>query len=799
MGMIGSLARAAAVGAVLVVTFGCRQNGAATGAPDETRPGASEEAQTSGTLAVGGLSAPVRVIRDRWGIPHITAANQDDLFFAQGFVQAQDRLFQMDLWRRAVQGRLSEVLGPNFIERDAMTRRVQYRGDSDSEWASYGPGTKAIATAFTRGINARIRLIGQRLPEEFVLAGWAPELWRPADLLNRTDAFVASADAQDEVFRAELVAAVGAARASALLPPRGAILPPPGLDVGAVSPIVADNLRRAGTAPFFMGFAAPFQVRRGPPDVSDRRSFGDVASPGEILALRSNGSNAWAVARGENGAPLVAVDPHVAMDTPSLRYLVHLQAPGWNVIGATSPWLPGVAIGHNDRVAWGMTAFAADTEDVYVERVNPSNARQIADRGRWIDMTVEKEAIVTKGREPYVYDRLYTPHGVVVALDPERHLAFAVRWAGFEPGTAPELAALALDRAGSSGEFRAALARWRMPAAEFVFAGVDGQVGRQVAALVPGRAGWGGALPVPGDAGAFEWRGWAALDDLPRASTPASGFVMSANGSAARLNRIGATLQGPGARSLEGFKRLQQDVLAWNGGQLIPLLSHLHAERADVEEARQRLLGWDGKLTVTSTEAALYVAWERRLLGGLAALRVPRVLVDRYVAQAASVLVPAILHPSGQWFDAGFRGRDVLLLTSLADAVDEVSDKVPAGDREWGARHRVTFAHPLGITTLARERFSVGPIAAPGYAETVASIPLASRDRSIGPSFRAVMDAGNWDRSVAVNAPGQSGNPGSRHYRDQVNAWSTGEYVPLAFSDEAVQRSVEATLTLTPR
>ena len=723
--------------------------------------------QMSGTLALSGLSAPVRVIRDRWGVPHIKAATQDDLFFAQGFVQAQDRLFQMDLWRRAAQGRLSEVLGPNFIERDAMTRRLRYRGESEPEWASYGPDTKAIAAAFTRGINARIRLIGQRLPGEFLLAGWAPEPWRPEDLLNRTDAFVASGDAQDEVFRAELVAAVGAERASALLPDRGPLVVPRGLEVKSVSPVVADNLRRAGTSPFFTGFAVPFSTVR-------------------------TGSNAWAVARGDNGAPLVAVDPHAALETPSLRYLVHLEAPGWNVIGATSPWLPGVAIGHNPYVAWGLTAFNADTQDLYVERVNPANPHQVADRDRWIDMTVEKEAIATKGREPYVYDRLYTPHGVVVALDPENHLAFTLRWAGFQPGGAPELASLALDRAHSMPEFRAALARWRMPAAEFVFADLDGHVSRQVAALVPARSGWSGALPVPGDRQEYEWREWTTLDRLPRAPDLAAGYVASANDSRARLNRISETLAASDSRSVEGFKRLQQDVVAWNAQQLVPLLTRVRADRPDVEEARRRLLQWDKRLTVSSQEAALYVAWERLLIRGLAALRVPRHLVDRFVARTASVFVPAIVKPSAVWFDGNVdRARDALLLSSLAEAV-------PGGNVEWGLQHSVTFAHPLGITELARERLSIGPILAPGYAETVLSIPVAMRDRSVGPSFRAVMDASNWDRSVATNAPGQSGYAGSPHYSDLVKMWSAGEYFPLAFSDEAVQSSAETTLTLVP-
>jgi penicillin amidase len=730
-------------------------------------------------LAVDGLSAPVGVVRDRWGVPHIKAGNQDDLFFAQGFVQAQDRLFQMDLWRRSVQGRLSEVLGPNFIDRDVMTRRIQYRGDLDLEWASYGPDAKAIAAAFTRGVNAWVGLARERLPEEFVLAGWAPESWRPQDLINRTDAFVSSGDAQDEVFRARLVAAVGAARADALLPvSRGPTVVPRGLDLAAVSYVVGDVLHRVGTAPFFVGLAAP-------------------------VPTGGAGSNAWAVARGDGGAPLLAGDPHRALENPSLRYLVHLEAPGWNVIGATAPWLPGVAIGHNDRVAWSMTAASADTQDLYVEKVNPANARQIADRGRFVDMVVERDAVAIKGsKEPFEYERQYTPHGVVIAVDREKNLAYTVRWSGAEPGAAAELGALAIDRARSWSEFRSALARWKMPSAEFVYADADGHVGRQLVALTPGRPGWTGALPVPGDTREYEWRGWAALDSLPHALDPASGFVASANDSRARLNRIDEALDLTRWRGIEGFKQLQHDVLAWNAQQLVPLLTRAHAGRADVEDAKGRLVRWDRRVTVDSPDAALYVTWERTLAAALAAGRVPSELIAEFVTRGSSMLVPALVRPSRTWFDGKVdEARDALLLAALSAAVGELRGKAGPGAAPppWGRLHAATLAHPLGITERARRRYNVGPLAMPGYAETVFSTSVAGSERSVGPSFSAIIDLGDWDRSVATNAPGQSGSPGSPHFGDLAPLWAAGEYIPLSFGDRAVQGNAESTLTLVPR
>jgi penicillin amidase len=451
-------------------------------------PPAPIVADVSGTREVAGLSAPVRLVRDRWGVPHIYAQNQDDLFFAQGFMQAQDRLFQMDLWRRSSQGRLAEVLGPNFAERDAMTRRIQSRGDLDAEWASYGADAKAIATAFVRGVNAWVALARERPPEEFVLAGWQPDLWAAEDLLNRTDAFVDSRDAIEEIFRARLLAALGPQRMSALLPADPVTGVPRGLDLAIISPVVADAIRSAGAPPFLLGLAKPAPVR---PRTDAPSNATDI--PLNVRTL-----------------------PH-----PSLRYLVHLHAPGWNVIGATAPWLPGVAIGHNEHVAWEAEPIDADTQDVYVEKVNPSNPHQVEEIGRWIDTEIIREPMLIRGRaKPFIFDREYTPHGVVVAVDRERHLAFTIRWSGTEPGAVGALAVLAMDRASSLDDLGTAVARWKTPARRFMYRDRDGHTGSTNAALVPIRRGWNGRLPAPGWSGTNEWIGWQTRPTAGATTTP---------------------------------------------------------------------------------------------------------------------------------------------------------------------------------------------------------------------------------------------------------------------------------------
>jgi penicillin amidase len=761
--------------------------------------------QTSGTLQVPGLTDEVRIVRDRWGIPHIYAKNADDLFFAQGFVQAQDRLFQIDLWRRSTQGRLAEILGADYVDRDCLTRLMRYRGDMNAEWESYAPDTRRIATRFVAGINAEIAAIGEHVPEEFAVAGYRPEPWQPEDLLSRAEGFVMTYNAYDEVFRARVTAALGLERTTMLLPlaPTVSAPAPSGIDLSAVDATVRPALAAIGAPARFGPAAAPVAA-----------AFLD----GQRRAARE-GSNNWVIsgAKSATGKPMLANDPHRNLDHPSLRYLVHLNAPGWNVIGSVVPWFPGVAIGHNDRIAWGLTIFGADVQDLYVEQLNPTNPRQVKSGGRFVDMEAVKDQIGVKGRTDAVaVEHLYTAHGPVVAIDAQRHLAYALRWVGTEPGTAGYLGALSLDRATNWQEFRSALERWKVPGENFVYADVDGNIGYQAAALVPVRRNWQGVYPVAGATGDYEWQGWRTLDELPHESNPGGGFLATANDNTlgsgsppnigysswsapARVNRIREVLSGRNALTVDDLARLQHDPTPWNAEQLLPLLQPLSFKDATTEQARTMLLAWDRRLTGDSAAAALYVAWEEALFRQLVEPRLGPTLAAGYIQRVEThVLVPTLTKPSAAWFGASpAKGRDHLLESALAAAVVTLSRTLGTTDMTrwtWGQIHTATFQHVLASTSdAARLRFNVGPFPRAGYGDTVFATGTSAA------TFREVMDLADWDRSIGTSAPGQSGQPGSPHFDDLAKLWAAEQYFPYSFSQALVEKNAEATLVLRPR
>lgn len=752
-------------------------------------------ARLSGTMQVAGLRAAVRVQRDRWGVAHIFAQNEHDLFFAQGFVVAQDRLFQMELWKRSGEGRLAEILGPSAVQRDINARLLRYRGDMDAEYKSYAPDTKEILEAFTAGINAYIeeieRLGGIGLPVEFQIAGFRPEPWQPEDCLNRLAAYSMTGNAGSELQHAQAVALLGAEKASQLFEfdPAVKLDPAPGIDFSGLSPALLQNL---------VG--------------SDRRI--------DFHGAPLEGSNDWTIsgALTASGKPLLANDPHRVIAEPSLRYIVHLMAPGWDVIGAGEPGLPGVAVGHNENIAWGFTIFGLDQQDLYLAELNPADAAEYKTEHGWERMEVRTETIKVRGGEPVTAKLKFTRHGPVLWEDGRR--ALALRWVGAEPGTAGYLASLSVDRAENWKEFEEAMARWKVPSENIVYADRDGNIGEHSTGLAPLRKNWTGLLPVP-ESGGYDWSGFVPNSALPHTYNPAAGFVATANhkmipenypyavgfswGSPERFRRISEVLSGAvktGQKlNIADMEKLQNDVVSLPARELQALLRQASGESRG--RAAKLLLDWNCALTTDSAAATLYEFWTTELRDAVSQKVVPAEAQKAEGKVSLPRTIRELAHPRAEVFGAQpEEARDALLRDSLQAAEEKLSAKLGPDPARWawGNLHQVEFKHSLDVSDAAARLFDRGPFARPGGSYTVNATAFAGPNfyQVAGASYREIFDLSDWDKAVAVNVPGQSGQPASPHYDDLLPLWLHGEYFPLRYSRAAINRETTDVLELKP-
>jgi penicillin amidase len=752
-------------------------------------------AVVSGKLPVQGLREPVRVLRDKWGVAHVYAHNQHDLFFAQGVVAAQDRLFQMELWKRSGEGRLSEILGPSFLQRDINARALQYRGDMQKEYASYSPDTKAILAAFTDGINAYIAALNAPgspgIPIEFQLWGFVPDSWRPDDCLNRMAAFSMTGNAVPELKYARALTELGADKAAKLFhfDPPVALDPVSGVDLTGLSPELLKNL---------VGSDRPIQF------------------PGQPR----EGSNNWTIsgALTASGKPLLANDPHRVLALPSLRYMVHLVAPGWNVIGAGEPSLPGVALGHNEHIAWGFTIFGLDQQDLYIEELNPDNPLEYRTEAGWRPMVIRREEFLIKGTAARTVELKFTRHGAVLWEDGRR--ALALRWVGSEPGTAGYLASLAVDRAQNWTQFEAAVARWKVPAENIVYADRAGNIGEHSVGLAPVRS-WTGLLPVPG-AGDYAWARFLPVSELPHSFNPAAGFVATANHRLIPEHypyRVGFEWEPP-----YRFERIRSVIESARQARHKLTIADLEALQNDVESLPARelqslvrstalrhnpalteFLRWDGELARESPDAAVYEVWLKQICRALAK-RFSEKHPERYEGLMPDTVVALLANPDKSLFgEDPVVARDTLLVDAMRAARKELEQRQGPDPSQWswGNLHSIEFRHPLDQQPGVGELFDLGPLSRPGDGYTVNAAGFdeswASWEQVEGASYREILDTSDWDHSVAINTPGQSGQPGSRHYADLMPLWDAGRYFPLIYSRRAVEENTIDRLLLQPQ
>ncbi len=742
------------------------------------------------TYEVAGLNQPAEIIVDTWGVPHIFALEHYDAFFVQGFNAARDRLWQIDLWRRRGLGELSPVLGDAYLEQDKAARLFLYRGDMYAEWLAYGNDAKKIAEAFTRGINAYVRLTEKHpelLPPEFALLNYRPALWQPSDVVRiRSNGLWRNVIT--EVARARR-ACDGNLQLDARwkqLEPAWETRVPAGLDPCDVPADVLDTYKLA---------KAPVSF-----DTDGEFAWALQDTPNHGL-----GSNNWVVApeRTDTGRPILADDPHRGHAVPSLRYIAHLVAPGINVIGAGEPALPGISIGHNERIAFGLTIFPIDQEDLYVY--------DKADDGYRYGTRVEPfhivtETVTTAGGEQQPLELKFTRHGPVVK-ETDDHV-FAVRAAWLEPGMSPYFGSIEYMRAQNWREFVAALNRWGAPSENQVYADIDGNIGYKPAGRFPVRRNWDGLLPVPGD-GRYEWEGYFDMDVLPEEYNPARGFTGTANSmnlpadypidkyrvgfewsSPWRYDRLWEVLAEQPQHSMADSLALQRDNTSVFARQVIQGLGDLGDSKAG------KLLGsWDFVLSTDSAAAALWIVWwDRHLTPALGAMVAGDAPLPAGKLDSLTVLEMI----------ATEAGRAAALAT-LPDAWRETAALLGPDETtwRWGDLHRSRFEHPLldraGPELAARMRLPDYPIGGNVFTTNSARFSGTSFDVVAGPSFRMVIDVGNWDAALATNTPGQSGDPRSRFYGNLLDNWAEDDAFPLLYSRTAIEKNDAFSITLLPQ
>ena len=787
---------------------------------------AGQDAPAEATRSVAGLGAPVEVLTDRWGLDHIYAGNEEDLFFAQGYRAAENRLFQFEMWRRQATGTVAEILGPGELQRDIGTRLHMFRKDMGEEMRWYHPRGDVIIPAFVRGVNAAIERARQNpgaLPLEFRLLGILPEPWTEEVVISRHQGLLSNVG--QELNYGMAVAAIGAEALMDIDWFR------PGIPELDLDPAVDGSLLKPEILDIYRAFRGPVIFR--PEHVAEEYRNRDaerlalldqVPSELNLIALGEHiGSNNWVVGgeRTWTGLPLIVNDPHRTIVAPSLRYFVHLKAPGWDVIGGGEPVLPGLSIGHNESGGWGLTVFGQDNEDLMdydTHRDNPNRYRYL---GQWEAMTVRTETIRVKGEPDYVATLKHTRHGPVVFEDPENNKAYALRAAWLEIGNAPYLASLRMDQAQTWEEFVEACNYSGIPAENMIWGDVDGNIGYQAVGVSPIRnANWSGLVPVPGD-GRYEWQGYLPIKALLAVKNPEKGFWGTANnlmapavashyphpealhftwGDEMRGLRVDELMRTGRRMTVQDMMAYQHDELSVVARNLVPLL--LLAEPPS-SPSLAALGEWDFVMDKESAAATIYLHFERRVSEAMNALFIPEAARGLLRGVNKKRMLDHLMAPDGRFGSDPIGARDDLLVEALGKAVSDVTDRLGPNMESWRygqeAMKHVHITHYLAgaVNEETRARLEVGPYPRGGYESTVNNTGGSDNQRS-GGSFRVILDPSNWDNSIATSTPGQSGDPDSPHYRDLFDLWVRHQYFPLAYTRGMVESVTESRLHLNP-
>jgi penicillin amidase len=778
--------------------------------------------QLDGTARLEGLQGKVQVLRDAHGVPHIQAASLDDLTFAQGYVTAQDRLWQMDLSRRIAQGRLSELFGSRTLHSDIENRTLGMRQAAEHSVKDLDPEERRLLRDYARGVNAYIRTHQNRLPIEFLLLRYHPEPWRESDSLEvaLNMARLLNTSWRDELMRERVQSKLGSSRLEFDLFPARSPLDRP---VAQLSPAPSAPAEPASAGP--SGSTTPQPRILQPPGEAGVRLRNNLAGFDPMLrALESSssytgvGSNNWVVsgAHTRSGKPLLANDPHLPHGVPSVWYMVHLEAPGLDASGVSLPGLPMVIIGHNRHIAWGVTNTDPDVQDLYEETFNPVDPREYFYDGKWVRTIERVEKIKVRGRRDKGLLVRSTRHGPILPATDTDGRTLALAWTALLPH-ALQFPFLKIDEARNWREFTDALRGFSGPMQNFVYADTEGNIGFYAAGWVPIRLRGNGSVPVPGSSSAYEWLGMVPFQNLPHSYNPKSGILATANGRVVpadfpyfitsmwgapyRTARIYQLLEAGKSLTVADMLKIQMDLHPlddeWLGKRLVAATKEYPPHSPDVEIAVKKLRGWNGEATADSMPTLVCELTKTALLHRILAPRLGDDLAGYHCPMSTVFLQNVIDNNLERWLPPGDNDFNQTLLKSLEEAVRQIPKLVGSNDYDawqWGSTIPLTFRHPLGGgSRLLGWLLNVGPFPQSGTANTI-----KRATRGVGPSMRMVVDLRDLDGSVQNITLGESGQPFSPYYKDQFEAWYHGQSFPMLFSDEAVEKGAFHRLVLEP-
>tara|TARA_B100001146_G_scaffold78650_2_gene69800 strand:+ start:39416 stop:41767 length:2352 start_codon:yes stop_codon:yes gene_type:complete len=744
----------------------------------------------------------VEVFQDNNGINHIYANNQEDLFFMQGYLAAKDRLFQFEIWRRQATGTVSEILGADELERDIGTRLFKFRGNIEDESNHYHDDGYKIITSYVNGVNAYIDEVNKdpdKLPIEFTLLNIKPELWTPEVVISRHQGLLGNITQELNIGRA--VSRIGEKKVKDLM-----WFHPKEPSLKLHKKIRKEDLEKDILA-LYNAYRRPIRFKKEHIVEKYRRENNkEISFNNQIDKMDefSIGSNNWAISgsKSKNGYPILANDPHRTIVGPSLRYISHLVAPGWNVIGGGEPEIPGISIGHNEFGAWGLTVFRTDAEDLYVYEINPNNFNEYKHNGEWNKFMTIEESIPVKGMKDQKVILYYSIHGPVTLIDSVENRAYAVRCGWLEIGGSPYLASLRMNQSRTWEEFRDACNYSNIPGENMVWADKMGNIGWQAVGIAPIRNNHSGMVPVLGN-GDYEWDGYLPIIEKPNIYNPIDKFFATANQNVTsetytnwnaigfswsdpyRGDRVNDVLKSNTSFTMDDMKRLQVDYHSLPSEELTKMLSKVNFNK-DFKEYISMLENWDNKLLKNSVEATIYVNFERKLISSFNKEYVPKEVRNLLWVQLYRIIEKI------NSFEVNDRNNFLkkVFISSLQDLKNRLGDNVDEWIYGQSNYKHIKISHLLddivndSIGKIIS--FKTYPRGGNGYTPGSTS---SSLNQSSGASFRVIIDTKDWDNSIATNSPGQSGNPESPFYRNLYESWANDEYFKLLYSKSLIENN----------